>query len=118
MKRQVSGTSTFFRRTHENLCVADTVDRDSSQLECEHEGVTECKPEGVFTGEPPETLQLITQNPSHTSNNLQNGKLYEYVGVRRELSAAGISLNHSTQALACHTHNYRSGCRRSRLACG
>lgn len=31
MKRQVSGTSTFFRRTHENLCVADTVDRDSSQ---------------------------------------------------------------------------------------
>ena len=31
MKRQVSSTSTFFRRTHENLCVADTVDRDSSQ---------------------------------------------------------------------------------------
>lgn len=30
MKRQVSGTYTFFRRTHENLCVADTVDRDSS----------------------------------------------------------------------------------------
>ena len=30
MKRQVLGTATFFRRTHENLCVADPVNRDSS----------------------------------------------------------------------------------------
>lgn len=43
MKRQVSGTSTFFRRTHENPGVADTVDREASQ-----NGLELCCPVMIF----------------------------------------------------------------------